>query len=140
MEAVDRLDLWYQISQVIPTEKIIFQFTSPEGKLQALATGRNPQVIYMIDGIHNTEDLIRISGMGKLETCSSLYDLYQMGLAQPLDVPQLILRGQEAYKSKNYPTALKYYECAVKLDPKDQRLQKIASGLYKLLETNPSSA
>ncbi|RME76311.1 MAG: DUF4388 domain-containing protein, partial [Planctomycetota bacterium] len=132
MEAVGRLDMWMEISQVITTEKLILEFTSPEGKLQALAMGRNPQLVYMIDGIKNVEDLIRVSQMGKLEACSFLYELYQMGLVRPLTLAELILRGQEAYKRKDYLTSLKYYECAVRLNPKDERLHKIIAGLRKL--------
>ncbi|RME05255.1 MAG: DUF4388 domain-containing protein [Planctomycetota bacterium] len=137
MQAMDILDMWEEISKVITTEKVIFRFTSEESKLQALAMGKNPHIIYMIDGFHNVEDLIRISNMGKLETCSFLfYDLYMAGLAVPLDYRELIIKGQEAYKKRDFTTALKYYEYALKLDPKNERLQKITSGLQKLVNQN----
>lgn len=136
MEAIGRLDMWMEIYQVITTEKVIFEFTSPEGKLQALAMGRNPQIVYMIDGIKNVEDLIRVSNMGKLEACSFLYELYQMSLLRPLALAELILRGQEAYKRKDFATALKYYDCAIRFKAKDDRLQKIVTGLRKLIRQN----
>jgi hypothetical protein len=140
LEAIGRLDSWMEISQVIPTEKVIFEFASPEKKLQALAMGKNPQIVYMLDGIKSVEDILRVSNMGKLEACSFLYELHQAALAHPLPLSQLTLRGQEAYKRKDYLTALRYYECGIRLNPKDARLQKIVAGLNKLLQHPPAGA
>ena len=131
MGAVQRLEEWAEISQVIPSEKAIFKFVSPEHKQVAIASGMDPNLLYLIDGSHNIEDLIRISGKGKFEVCSLLYDLYQQGYVVSLDFPELIQRGKQAFDARQYEIAKKYYDYAAFLAPKDERIQRVVKGLEK---------
>lgn len=131
MGAVSRLEEWAEISQVIPSEKALFKFISPEYKQMAMTSGLDVQLMLLIDGSHNIDDMIRICGRGKFEVCSILYDLYQNGYIISLDVNELIQRGKEAYERKDYDVSRKYYTYASLLNPHDPRIRKIVDGLTR---------
>lgn len=134
MGAVGRLEEWAEISRVITSEKAIFKFVLPEYKEQAMAAGEDTHLLYLIDGAHNVEDLIRISGRGKFEVCSMLYDYYEAGYIAPLDINELIQRGKEAYDRKDYESSRKFYSFAVIINPNDHRIRKIVEGLTRRLQ------
>ncbi|RME76302.1 MAG: DUF4388 domain-containing protein [Planctomycetota bacterium] len=131
MGAVNRLEEWAEISQIIPSEQAIFKFITPEYKQMAMASGIDVQLLYLIDGSHNIDDLIRITGKGKFEVCSILYDLYHSGYITSLDVNELIQRGKEAYERRDYGLSRKFYSYAALLNPADPRIRKIVDGLTK---------
>ncbi|RME03977.1 MAG: DUF4388 domain-containing protein [Planctomycetota bacterium] len=131
MEAISRIDMWTEIMEVVRTEKAIFAFLSPQTKQQALTSGIDPQVLYLIDGTHNMDDIIRISRKRKFEVGGILFDLCQMGYIAPLTQDQLVKLGNEAIERKDYERAHNYYLHLSKLLPENKKVLEMEQLLAK---------
>lgn len=125
MEAISRLDLWQKVVQLIPSDKAIFYFLSPESKQQALASGISPQVLYLIDGTHNVEDLVRISNQKKFEVGKLLMKLYEYHYIAPLPPEKVLDLAQEALKRGDRKKARNYHTFLHKISPDDPRFSEL---------------
>ncbi len=131
MEAIHRLDLWAEISQIIYSEKAIFCFVTPESKRHALSSGLSPQVLYLIDGTHNIEDLVRISGQKKFEVCKIIFELYQAGYISHLPTQRVFDLAKESIERGDLKRARNYQAYLAKALPEDPRIKELNQLLEK---------
>ena len=79
LEAIRRINEWEDLRQRIPDPKVIFQFVSPELKMQAITYKGSAELLYLLDGRRSLPGVIRISGQRRTDVYRLIAELEQEG-------------------------------------------------------------
>jgi hypothetical protein len=79
MEAVRRIAEWEEVRAVIPHDDLKLSFASPDGKMQAIQTRGQADLLLLVDGQHTISDAIRMSGSKRFQSLCLLAELLREG-------------------------------------------------------------
>lgn len=88
MSLLNKLRHLDDIRKLIPDESVLVEFVSMDKKMEAMASGEYPEVIMIIDGRHNVEQLARTTSASRFDLYMFLYGLLESGslrVARPPD-------------------------------------------------------
>lgn len=80
MEGVRMMDEWPMIEEMIPSKDIVYQVREDAEPLKSPLKRDEEQVIMLVDGNRNVDDIITASGLSEFDTCKILLILEHAGL------------------------------------------------------------
>lgn len=80
MEGVRMMDEWPMIEEMIPSKDIVYQVRDDAEPLKSPLKHDEEQVIMLVDGNRNVDDIITASGLAEFDACKILLILEHAGL------------------------------------------------------------
>ncbi len=147
LEAVRRINEWDELKTQFPNQDVIYVFRDFEAKMEGVKHWGNPEVLYLIDGKHSLDEIVRISGRNKLAIYGLFRDLATDGLVRLMSLTEVLASAKEAEERGDTKVASKCYKFALSLGaPKEEfehRLDlaetKIAAEESQITPDNDSS-
>ncbi|MFC1575053.1 DUF4388 domain-containing protein [Gemmatimonadota bacterium] len=153
MEGARRVDEWSIIEKKIPSLDLIFKLVrDPKEQDEVELSGKQQQLLPLLDGERTVSELVRDSGLVEFETGKALYELIQAGFVQQVGkrepsgtkkddtaVQQHVNLGQAFYKAGMLEDAAREFREALEGDDSEPSA-RFRLGLISLLSGDSDKA